>query len=167
MSQNIEQNWQEHLDDLESLYHPDNFFFHQKERPTGELNIKETFAPLSLMDETEIPEEGQLSIDIFQDRENLYVLAPIAGTQVEKIEISLDKDILTIQGTRNEELANTNHDYIYRECYWGKFSRSIVLPLPVKMDKVSAELKNGVLKVTLPKEQESDKVTIPVKIIED
>lgn len=167
MNPNLESNWQEHLDDLESLYHPDNFFFHQKVRPTTEVNIKESFAPLTLMEETEIPEEGQLAIDIFQDQTNLYVLSPIAGTQVDKIEISLDRDILTIRGARLEDLTNTNKEYIYRECYWGRFSRSVVLPLPVKADKVSAELKNGVLKVTLPKAQEDSKVQISVKNIED
>ncbi|KKR05845.1 MAG: Small heat shock protein [Parcubacteria group bacterium GW2011_GWC2_39_14] len=167
MDQSFEPNWQEHLDDLESLYHPDNFFFHQKVRPTAEVNIRESFAPLTLMDETEIPEEGQLAIDIFQDQTNIYVLSPIAGTQVDKIEISLDKDILTIRGARQEDLTNTDKEYIYRECYWGRFSRSVVLPLPVKADKVMAELKNGVLKVTLPKAQESDKVNIPVQIVEE
>jgi len=167
MSNPIEPNWQEHLDDLESLYHPDNFFFHQKVRPTSEVNIRESFAPLTLMDETEIPEEGQLAIDIFQDQENIYVLSPIAGTQVDKIEISLDKDILTIRGARQEDLTNTDKEYIYRECYWGRFSRSVVLPLPVKADKVTAELKNGVLKVTLPKAQENDRVNIPVQIVEE
>ncbi|KKQ79896.1 MAG: Small heat shock protein [Parcubacteria group bacterium GW2011_GWC2_38_7] len=167
MSNPIEQNWQEHLDDLESLYHPDNFFIHQKTRPLATVNIKESFAPLTLMDETEIPEEGQLAIDIFQDQENIYVLSPIAGTQVDKIEISLDKDILTIRGARQEDLSNTEKEYIYRECYWGRFSRSVVLPLPVKAGKVRAELKNGVLKVTLPKAQETDRVNIPVQIIEE
>lgn len=163
MDNHFEPNWQEHLDDLESLYHPDNFFFNQKVKPNGNSSIKENFAPLTLLDETEIPEEGQLSIDIFMDYENIYVLSPIAGTQVDKIEISLDNDILTIKGTREDSLVGTEKEYIYRECYWGKFSRSIVLPLPVQAEKVTAEFKNGVLKVILPKTAESTKINVTVK----
>ncbi len=167
MENKFEPNWQEHLDDLESLYHPDNFFFNQKIRPNQLTNIRESFAPLTLMDETEIPEEGQLAVDIFMDQENIYVLSPIAGTQIDKLEISLDKDILTIRGTRQEDLNHPNKEYIYRECYWGHFSRSIVLPLPVQADKVTAEFKSGVLKVTLPKAPEGSKVNINVTSIDE
>lgn len=108
-------------------------------------------------------EEGQLSIDVFQDNENLIVKSTIAGVKPEDIDISINNDMLTIRGKR--EMQDEIHDdnYLYRECYWGSFSRSIILPMEVKADKIDACLENGVLTITLPKAQSAKQISIKVK----
>lgn len=108
-------------------------------------------------------QEGQLSIDVFQDENNLIVKSTIAGVKSENIDISLNQDMLTIRGKREEEKKIAEERYLYRECYWGSFSRSIILPFEVKTDKIEAELENGVLTITLPKDKKKSEVSIKVK----
>lgn len=159
-------NWYKHLEDLEEHYRPDRFFTEQEILPTNESNIQEHFFAPALTEEADIPEEAKLSIDIYQDDENLFVVAPIAGVNPETLEITLDKDLLTIRGRRSGEFAEENKNYVYQECYWGRFSRSIVLPCPVNAKGVEASLKDSVLKIKLPKIAEAQKVNIKVKNVE-
>ncbi len=108
-------------------------------------------------------EEGQLSVDIYQTEDAVIVKSTIAGATTDDIDISLVEDMLTIRGKREQPEAVANDAYLYRECYWGKFSRSIVLPVEIKSDKVIASIHNGVLTITLPKAHRSKTTTIRVK----
>jgi len=108
-------------------------------------------------------EEGQLSIDVYQTAEKLVVKSTIAGVKPNDIDISIDNDMLTIRGKREMINEVSESDYLYRECYWGSFSRSIILPFEVKANKIDAFLENGVLTVTLPKAQSEKKISIKVK----
>ncbi|NUM25796.1 MAG: Hsp20/alpha crystallin family protein [Candidatus Buchananbacteria bacterium] len=110
--------------------------------------------------------EGQLLLDVYQDQKNIYIKSAIAGVKAEDLRISLNNDMLTIRGERRSEVVNDEAvDYFYQECYWGSFSRSIILPVEVKTDKISATLKNGVLTITLPKTQR--RTTIPIEVSQD
>jgi len=109
--------------------------------------------------------DGQLLLDVFQDDKNIYIKSTIAGVKPEELDISINNDMLTIRGVRHQEDEVEEKDYFYRECYWGGFSRSLILPTEVKSDKISATLKNGVLTITLPKMERQK--NIPVKIKED
>ncbi|MAF13692.1 MAG: hypothetical protein CMI53_02250 [Parcubacteria group bacterium] len=109
--------------------------------------------------------EGQLQLDVFQDNKNLYIKSTIAGVSPKDIEISMHNDTLTIRGSRKQEHEIEEKDYYFQECYWGNFSRSIVLPTDVQSDKISADLKNGVLTITLPKSHQ--RRNIPIKITDD
>ena len=108
-------------------------------------------------------EEGQLSIDVYQTPKDIIIKSTIAGVKPSDIDISINNDMLTIRGKRalKEEIREDN--YLYRECYWGSFSRSIILPVEVKSDKIEASLENGVLTVALPKAKTSKQVSIKVK----
>lgn len=108
-------------------------------------------------------EEGQLSVDIYQTETDVVVKSTIAGATTDDIDISLEEDMLTIRGRREQPEAIPHDAYLYRECYWGKFSRSIVLPVEIKSDKVSASLHNGVLTIILPKAHRSKPTNIRVK----
>jgi len=112
-------------------------------------------------------EEGQLAVDIYQTDDNLVVKSTIAGASSKDIEISLVDDMLTIRGRRELDEEVMADAYLYRECYWGKFSRSIMLPVEVRGDKVMASLHNGVLTVTLPKAKRSKHTSIRVKESKD
>ena len=87
--------------------------------------------------------EGQLSVDVAQTDREVIVIAPMAGCKPENLELHLHNDVLTIRGERQIALE-PNAEYFYRECYWGKFSRTIVLPVEVKSEMTRAEFKNGV-----------------------
>ncbi|NTU98450.1 Hsp20/alpha crystallin family protein [Candidatus Falkowbacteria bacterium] len=109
-------------------------------------------------------EEGQLSIDVYQTPESIIVKSTIAGVKPEDIDISVNNDLLTIRGKREmDDSTIMDEDYLFRECYWGTFSRSIILPIEIKTDKIDAYLENGVLTVTLPKAKAKKQVTVKVK----
>ena len=105
-----------------------------------------------LTDEWIAPEdEGEMSVDIYETDDAVIIKAPLAGVESENIEIALHQDLLTIKGKR--ELKDVPHsaNKLAGECFWGKFSRSILLPHHSSNDKVQAELKNGLLTIILPK----------------
>lgn len=108
-------------------------------------------------------EEGQLLIDVYQTEEYLIIKSTIAGVRPEDIDISINNDMLTIRGKRQTQEEITEENYIYKECYWGSFSRSIILPVNVKTDKVQAYLENGVLIIKLKREKQKKKTLIKVK----
>lgn len=107
--------------------------------------------------------EGQLSVDVFQKADSIVVKSTIAGVEPEDLEIFLNRDMLTIKGKREHAESVQQGDYFIRECYWGKFSRTIILPSDVKSEDAKATLKDGVLTIVMPKAQHSR--TIPVKLI--
>ncbi|MEK7648466.1 MAG: Hsp20/alpha crystallin family protein [Patescibacteria group bacterium] len=100
-------------------------------------------------------EEGQLLIDMYERTDAIVVRSLVAGIEPDQLEISLHNDMLTIRGVRNDCEELYDDQYLLRECYWGSFSRSIIIPLPVQTDAIQATFKNGVVTIVLPKcEQE-------------
>lgn len=108
-------------------------------------------------------EEGQLSIDVYETDKNIVIKSTIAGVKPEDIDISLDNDMLTIRGQRKEEKEEEGKNYLYKECYWGSFSRSVILPTEVDSKKIEAILENGILSIVLKKVQKSKKIGVKVK----
>lgn len=94
---------------------------------------------------------GQLAVDVYQTDTDIVIQSTIAGVRPEDLDISLTNDMVTIKGLRRKEHDVAEEDYLFRECYWGGFSRRIILPVDVRTDKVNASLKDGVLTVILPK----------------
>lgn len=109
--------------------------------------------------------EGQLAVDVAQTDDELIVIAAMAGTLPESIELHLHNDLLTIRGERKSPIGEMS-EHFYQECYWGKFSRSIILPVDVKAEMVQAQYKNGVLIVRLPKAGQTNS-DIPIMVIEE
>jgi len=95
--------------------------------------------------------EGQLTIDVYQTPEEVVVESTIAGVKPEDLDISITNEAVTIRGKREKTETIKDEDYFYQECYWGKFSRSIILPQEIDADKAVAALKNGILIIRLPK----------------
>ena len=96
-------------------------------------------------------EEGQLALDVYQTKNNIVILAPIAGVKLEDMNVAVADDVLTIKGKRNLEAKVPEENYFTQECFWGDFSRSIVLPASVDSNKITASFKDGVLKIEIPK----------------
>lgn len=107
--------------------------------------------------------EGQLTLDVFQDADNIVIKSTIAGVRPEDLDISINNDMLTIKGERRKEETVKEDDYFYQECYWGAFSRSVILPMEVETDKIEALLKDGVLTIKLPKSRKAKARKIQVK----
>ncbi len=95
--------------------------------------------------------EGQLTIDVYQTEDFIIIKSTIAGVKPEDLDVSINNDMITIKGERKNEEQVPPENYYYQECYWGAFSRSVVLPVNVIADKVEASLKNGILTIKLPK----------------
>ena len=97
-----------------------------------------------------------MSVDVYQDASSIYIKSTIAGVEPEDIDISFDNDMITIRGRRRQDRTIRQEDYFYQECYWGGFSRSIILPVDVQEDKIKATIRNGILTIELPKAKKRD-----------
>jgi HSP20 family protein len=113
------------------------------------------------MPEQQIPEEedwtddepvaGQLAVDVYETREKLVVKGRVAGVNKSELDVSISDNTLSIRGTLSAGSEDGVENYFLQECYWGEFSRSLVLPVPVKEDEIEAVLKDGVLTISFAK----------------
>lgn len=108
--------------------------------------------------------EGQLSVDIYQSEENLIILAPISGCNIDDIELTITDDVLSIKGRRVLDPDIDTDNYFTKECFWGTFSRAIVLPTKTETSKITAKFLNGILRIEIPK-VESER-TRKIEIVE-
>jgi len=107
--------------------------------------------------------EGQLTIDVYQTPNEIVIKSTIAGVKSEDIDISMTNDMITIKGNRQKDETVKEEDYYYQECYWGAFSRSVILPVDVEVDKADAGMKNGILTIRLPKIEKVKTKKIAIK----
>jgi len=108
-------------------------------------------------------EEGQLTVDVYQTKALIIIKSIIGGVAVEDLDISITSDMIAIKGSRTNPDEVKSDDYYYQECFWGDFSRSIILPCDIKTDGVKATMKNGILTVKLPKIEEHSSMKIKVR----
>lgn len=94
---------------------------------------------------------GQLALDVYETKERLIVKARTAGVNKNDLDVSIADNTLTIRGTLSAGEEADVENYFLQECYWGEFSRSIALPIPVKEDEIEAVLKEGVLTISFTK----------------
>lgn len=107
--------------------------------------------PLPTSNEPLKKEVGQLSVDIYHTDKELVVIAPIAGISKENITLSLTDDVLVIRGERPSREEIPEENYYTRECFWGNFSRAIVLPEEADTKNITAGFDNNVLEIRIPK----------------
>lgn len=107
--------------------------------------------------------EGELAIDVYQTENDLVIQSAIAGVKKENLEIEIEEDMLTIKGMREKPFAEEEGEYLTQECYWGAFSRKMILPVEVDIDKSEADLKEGILTIRIPKLRKERKRRIIVK----
>lgn len=107
--------------------------------------------------------EGELTIDVYETEKELVVQSPVAGIKPEELEIIIEDEMLTIKGERpypeREEEAKT----LLEECFWGPFSRRIVLPVEVDTNRIKASLEQGILTIRMPKVESKKKRRIIVE----
>jgi len=106
--------------------------------------------------------EGQLSVDVYQTKDEIVIKSAVAGVNPKDLDISINNDMITIRGARHQEEEISAEHYLYQECYWGPFSRSIILPQEVKAEAARAEFKQGILTIRLPKAKTVQKIKIQI-----
>jgi HSP20 family protein len=94
---------------------------------------------------------GQLAVDVYETKERLFVKGRVAGVNKADLDVSISDNTLSIRGTLTAGADDGVENYFVQECYWGEFSRSITLPVPVKEDEIEAVLKDGVLTISFTK----------------
>ncbi|MBL7156434.1 MAG: Hsp20/alpha crystallin family protein [Candidatus Pacebacteria bacterium] len=107
--------------------------------------------------------EGELAVDVYQDEKNIVITAPVAGIKADNIDISIENDTIKIKGKREKIKSIKQDNYLIQECYWGAFSREIILPMPVDGTKTDAEIKQGILVIKIPKIEQPEKKKIKIK----
>ncbi|OGZ37770.1 MAG: hypothetical protein A3E90_01015 [Candidatus Portnoybacteria bacterium RIFCSPHIGHO2_12_FULL_40_11] len=108
----------------------------------------------------------ELNVDIYQDKDNLYIETPLTGVKPEEVEISIEDNVLIIEGKSEEKKEIKEKDYLRKEIRRGNFKRVIKLPVEVVEDKAEAESVSCILKITIPKTSKavSKGKKIPIKI---
>lgn len=109
-------------------------------------------------------QEGELAVDIYQTENKLIIQTAVAGIKPEDLDITIERDIITIKGVRRNPFdVSEKKDYFIQECYWGAFSRKIILPVEINPDNAEAIMKDGVLTIHLSKISREKKRKIEVK----
>lgn len=106
---------------------------------------------------------GQLGIDVYQTETHLVIQSAIAGVRPDNLEISIERDVITVKGGREKPFEEQG-DYFTQECYWGPFSRQVIMPVEVDPNRAEASMKEGILTIRIPKILREKKRTIKVKI---
>jgi HSP20 family protein len=94
------------------------------------------------------------AVDIFENENEIVIKADLPGMDVKDIELGLENNVLTVKGERRFEKETNEESYQRVEREYGRFSRSFSLATAVKEDKITAEFKNGLLRIVLPKKEE-------------
>jgi len=102
------------------------------------------------------------AVDIYEDKNNIILEAELPGMKKDELSIDVKNNVLTLSGERKHEQETKKENFHRIERSYGKFSRSFTLPDSVKVDKVKANYKDGVLEITLPKPKEAK--AIPIKV---
>jgi HSP20 family protein len=112
------------------------------------------------------PSEGELAVDVYETNENFVIQSTLAGVKAEDLDIAIENDLVTISGSRQRPDEEGEKKYFYQECYWGPFSRKIILPEEVDDVRIRAKIKNGILTLKLPKLHRKKRKKITVEIEE-
>ena len=113
--------------------------------------------------EENIPEEGELTVDVYQAPDDIIIKTIVAGVRPEDLDISITRDMVTIRGSREESSEVNKGDYFHNELYWGSFSRTILLPQEIDVDASEASEKHGLLTLRMPKMDKSRQTKLKVK----
>jgi HSP20 family protein len=108
--------------------------------------------------------EGEpLAVDMYENENEVVVKTAVPGIKPEDIDISVTRDILTIQGETKAEEKVEKANYVRQERRYGAFARHLSLPSTVIAEKATAKFEDGVLTLTLPKAEEAKPKTIKIK----
>lgn len=131
--------------------------------PSNDAPTRVPLADTNEQQEASDDEEGQLTLDIYRDNDDIVVQAFVAGVTSPDLDVTITQDMLTIRGKRATQREVNRENYYYRELYWGTFSRSVMLPEEVDVDSAQATTKNGLLTIRLKKLDRNKSSKLQVK----
>lgn len=117
--------------------------------------------PALLFDEE--PMEGQLPVDVYQTASEIVIRTFIAGVRPDEMNVSISRDMVTIEGSREERASVPETDYFHHELFWGTFTRTILLPQEIDVENSSAGAKDGLLTLILPKLDKARQTKLRIK----
>ncbi len=109
------------------------------------------------------PFEGAPALDVYETGDAVVVEAALPGVKPDEIDVTITGDVLTIKGETKEDTKVEKENYIRRERRYGSFCRTVRLPGDLDTDNATAEYKDGILKLTVPKKEEAKTKVIEVK----
>lgn len=144
--QDLQENTSDELPPLE----PQSQYYQQQvsQEIASVSNVTSKPSPAS---HQQIEAEGQLTIDVYQTDDDIVIKSTIAGVKPEDLDVNINNDMITIRGERKQDEEIDPENYYYQECYWGPFSRSVILPIEIVAEKAEASMKNGILTLRMPK----------------
>jgi HSP20 family molecular chaperone IbpA len=107
--------------------------------------------------------EGQLPVDVYQTASEIVIRTFIAGVRPDEMNVSIGRDMVTIEGSREERASVPETDYFHHELFWGSFSRTIMLPQEIDVENSSAGAKEGLLTIILPKLDKARQTKLRIK----
>lgn len=131
-----------------------------------EIESKENGERKAIQNEGWMPtenEEGELTVDMYQDGNNIIIKTMVAGVKPEDLDVGISRDTVTIKGKRSETRIIDEENYFSKELYWGSFARTITLPEEINIEEAKAEEKHGLLTITLPKNDIGKQTKLRVK----
>lgn len=123
--------------------------------------------PIESTDDPHGEDVGQIAVDVLETNEWYLVIAPLAGVPRSDVDVTISRNVLTISGNRPEpEIYAEAYKIPVKECFYGSFSRSIILPENLALDTIRATIERGMLIITIPY-LIIDAMTVKVEHIED
>jgi len=96
-----------------------------------------------------LEKEGEVPVDMYQTKDCVILEIPMAGVKANDVEIYTEGDQIVIEGQR--KLPEEERDYLIEECFWGRFSRIVRIPVEVDFEEIEASLRDGLLTIKIPK----------------
>ncbi|OHA15216.1 MAG: hypothetical protein A3G52_01255 [Candidatus Taylorbacteria bacterium RIFCSPLOWO2_12_FULL_43_20] len=114
-------------------------------------------------EEAETDVDGQLTVDVYQNPNEIIIKTMVAGVRPDDLDISITREMVTIKGKREAAREVSEQDYFFKELYWGTFSRTILLPQEIEVEDADASERQGLLTIRLPKVNKEKQTKLKVK----
>jgi len=132
-----------------------------RSEPRGRTTLEVSRA--TLPEDDSAKDSGQLPVDVHQTASDIIIRTFVAGVRPDELNISISRDMVEIEGVRSEREQISEPDYFFRELFWGSFSRRIILPQEIDVEASSANSKDGLLTIILPKLDKARQTKLKVK----
>jgi HSP20 family protein len=140
---------------------PEEAFDQMDEPSSSKLPSRKQISPKTDWEEDSL--DGELTVDVYQNGNDIIIKTMVAGVRPEDLDISITRDTVTIKGKRETEKTIQDDDYFHQELYWGTFSRTISLPAEVEVEEAEAIEKHGLLIIRLPKIDKNKQAKLKVR----
>ena len=126
-------------------------------------NDDDLFPSLRMDDDALFGGEWLPRVDLEEDDKNYIVTADVPGVDPQDLEVTMEGGLLTIRGERRSEKEETKKHYRRKECMYGSFERSFLLPDTADGDRITATSRNGVVTIEIPKKEAAQRKAIKIE----